>query len=177
MNDDDETEIRIRLPLPLEVAGALTSAIGHMWPTSTIRPASHELVIAISRKRPKRVAQKTLRELLPAAVEPDADPEGFLERWAGDGLVISADAQSEAMQGLATWALVVLTSQAAPNFVEQSVSAVEPDGTKRRIVLTASWSKGQTPYARLKEAEAKIARLTIELESARRTDAERTNHD
>lgn len=154
-----ETEIRIRLPLPLSVAAALTAAVGAMWPTATTRPDPSHLVFAIPDRAPKRTSRKQLRTILAETCDPDGDPDAFLERWTTTGPTIGVDTKTEAMQSLATWALIMLRAEAAPNYVEQVVRAVEPDGTERAFVVTAAWSKGQTPHERIKALEAEIANL------------------
>lgn len=154
----DATQIRIALPLPLEVAAALSSAIGTMWPTAVIKADTHSLVMEIPRRPAKRPSKKTLRDML-AALMDDSDPEAALVRWNADGPSIALDHKDEAWQALATWALVALTSEGAPNFVEQTFHAIEPDGTERTFAVTAAWSTGQTPSELLHAANSRIADL------------------
>lgn len=141
---DERTEIRIKLPLPLDVAGALTTAIGTMWPDAKIR-ASDDLLLLVPNRKPKRTSQRTLRDILAANLSDDNDPEAHLAGWDEHGPKITLDNADEAWQQLAAWAFMVLTSSAAPNHVKQEVTAALPDGTRRTFAITCAWSPAQLP--------------------------------
>ena len=164
VEEPDGTTFTINLPMPLDVAAALTHAVGAMWPTATMSPGTGGLRFHIPNRKPARVSKKSLREMLPEML--DTEPELILEQWANGAITVSQEAFSEAQQRLGAWALIMLTSEAAPNYVEQEVVAEEPDGTSRRFHVSAAWSKGQSPHARLKAAEgAAITATAVEREA------------
>lgn len=169
---DARTEIRIGIPLQLDVVAALTNAIGAMWPDAAVRTDDRDYVILIPSRKAKRVAQRTLREFVAEALPGDDAPEVKLARITGpDSADFALEAKEEAWQALGAWAWICLTAEAAPNYVEQQITGIDPEGNERRMTITAAWTAEQTPHALHAQAKAEIERLSAELAALRKDQA------
>lgn len=163
-----ETRIEILLPLPLNVVGALSAAIGAMWPEAMIRTDTSNFTIVVPDRQPKRPSRKRLRDILAETAPAAEDPSAVLLGLNPDGGArIGLDQADEAWQHLAVWAYTVLTAFEATNYVEQTVRTELPDGTAATLALEACWSKGQTPHQLRQKAEAERDRVQLELDRLR----------
>lgn len=167
MTDDPRTEVSIRLPLPLEVVGALSEAIGTLWPDATIRTDRRDFTFMVPRRKAKRPTKKRMREILAESWPDDDAPEVDVTRINPDGMSIALDNNDEAWQQLGAWAYSVLRFHDAANYVEQQITVQLPDANEERtLLLTACWSTGQTPHALRMKAEAELAALRAEKEES-----------
>lgn len=152
---DDLDLIRVRLPLKLDIAAALTKAIGIMWPEAVMLTdgLGGDLVAGI----PKGAKARAAKRPLAAAAQQARDSEpGTVTGIGPDGLTVAME-PSGAIRALADWAYTVLsTVDGAVNYVEQEVWTDAGDES-RRLVVIAAWSDEQTP-ARLREAAEQRAR-------------------
>ena len=157
-----DRRIRIRQPLPLDVAGNLIKAIGTMYPDAQIVLSEHgpDLVIDLG----TRTARHSKKRI--AAEMDDGEPVDAGFSFTPDGVKVSTP--QEATLALAEWAYIMLTAhEDAFNYVEQTVTLpADGDREAKRLLLTACWSKGQTPHAlrmaaeeRAEKAEARLREL------------------
>jgi hypothetical protein len=154
-----ERRIEIRYPLPLDVAAALTNAIGTMWPDAKIDTrTSDALAIILPAKTPKRVSKKALR------AEADIpDPDSEVTRF--DGQTLTATTPREISACLADLGYQLLTAtEGAENYVEMEASDL--DG--KRIVFSVAWSKAQTPHHLRQAAEHRASELFDECQRLKR---------
>lgn len=162
---DDLDLIRIRLPLKLDLAAALTKAIGVMWPEAVMLTdgLGGDFVAGI----PKGAKARTAKRPLAAAARQARDSEpGTVTGIEPDGLTVAME-PSEAIRALAEWAYTALSAtDGAANYVEQEVWS-ETDGESRRLVVIAAWSPEQTPARLREEAERRVRELEAQLADAR----------
>lgn len=148
-----------------------------MWPDAVIRTDTGQFTMLIPNRRPKRVAQRTFRQILADAVDQAGDgPDVALQQWESDAVTMALDSNDEAWQHLAVWAVICLTAAEAPNYVEQELSYTDTDGVRQQAVITAARSTGQTPHQLRLAAEARIvdleARNSALLRQVREVEAE-----
>ena len=168
-NHENLDLIRIRLPLKLDIAAALTKAIGIVWPEAVMLTDGYpgDLVAGIPKNAKARTAK---RPLSAAAREAREGAMGTLTAIHPDGATIAQE-RDDAVRALAGWAHTVLTAtEGAVNYVEQQVHL--PDNFNgdqgRRLVLIAAWSDQQTPAALREKAEARVRDLEAQLAEAHR---------
>lgn len=187
-NETDGYErIEVRLPLPLNVAAALQSAVGTIWPDAMIEPAGvGRMIFAVPYPEPPaRTAEEiaeNLREVAATLEEQNADQtDTGTPRLHGidkDGTLTLLTDPTAYTQVLGWAALSMLTAvEGAANYVEQVVHVPDDlikQGHPGQVVFTAAWSKGQTPAALRQKAEADLAaarqeieRLTAQVEALR----------
>lgn len=171
MTDHDDLDlIRIRLPLKLDIAAALTKAIGTMWPEAVMLTDGFggDLVAGIPKGAKARTAKRPLQAAAREAL--DTDPQATLAKLTPNGGTILLEPQ-EAMHHLAEWAYTVLTAtDGAINYVEQQVHLPEDLATKtghHRLTITAAWTEHQTPAALREKAEQRATELQYQLAEAR----------
>lgn len=170
MTDHDSLDlIRIRLPLKLDIAAALTKAIGTMWPEAVMLTDGYggDLVAGI----PKGAKARTAKRPLQAAAREvsDTDPQVTLTKLTPNGGTILLEPQ-DAMRHLAEWAYTVLTAtDGAINYVEQQVHLPDDLAAEHghhRLTITAAWSEHQTPHELREKAEQKAQDLEARLTEA-----------
>ena len=166
--EDDRTRIDIRLPLSLDVVGVIGQMIGAAWPEAVIEPGTGYFTMLIPRRKPKTVPKRRMREILAETLPADDDPTAELAAVEADGLRIGIDSADEAWQELAAWAWTVLSVRQAPNYVEQPVTVELPNGTPATLIVTACWSKDQTPAQLHEQAVAERDAALRERDEARR---------
>lgn len=161
---DDLDLIRIRLPMKLDLAAALTKAIGVMWPEAVMLTdgPGGDFVAGI----PKNAKARAAKRPLAAAARQARDSErGTVTGIESKGMTVAME-PSEAMRALAEWAYAGLSAtEGAANYVEQEVWA-EVDGESRRLVVIAAWSPEQTPARLREEAERRVRELEAQLADA-----------
>ena len=157
---DDLDLIRIRLPLKLDLAAALTKAIGVMWPEAVMLTdgLGGDFVAGI----PKGAKARAAKRPLAAAARQARDSEpGTVTGIEPNGITVAVD-PLEATRALAEWAYTVLsTVDGAVNYVEQEVWHDD-----RRLVVIAAWSPEQTPARLREEAEHRVRDLEAQLADA-----------
>ena len=161
---DDLDLIRIRLPLKLDLAAALTKAIGVMWPEAVMltNGLDGDLVAGIPKDAKARAAK---RPLAAAAQQARDSVPGTVTGIEANGMTVAVD-PSEAMRALAEWAYTALSAtDGAANYVEQEVWS-EAGGESRRLVVIAAWSPAQTPARLREEAERRVRDLDAQLADA-----------
>ncbi len=163
---DDPVVVEIRLPAPVDQVAAVTQLLGKAWPTAKIGSGPHCQILIPRRPKPKRVTQVAMADILKELATED-DPDVELVGFRDGHLSFSVDSKDEAWQRLASWAYIALSFFEAPNYVEQEVDVTDPEGTTRRMLLTACWSKEQTPHALRAKAERELAECRAELERVR----------
>ena len=161
---DDLDLIRIRLPLKLDLAAALTKAIGVMWPEAVMLTDGFggDLVAGIPKDAKARAAKRPLAAA--ARQARDSEP-GTVTGIESNGMTVSMD-PSEATRALAEWAYAGLSAtDGAANYLEQEVWT-DIDGESRRLVVIAAWSPEQTPARLREEAERRARDLEAQLADA-----------
>ena len=161
---DDLDLIRVRLPLKLDIAAALTEAIGVMWPEAVMLTDGFggDLVAGIPKDAKARAAKRPLAAAARQAREGTRDT---VTGFGPDGMTLSTD-PSEATRALAEWAHTVLTAtDGAANYVEQEVWT-DAGGESRRLVVIAAWSAAQTPARLRAAAEQRARELEAQLAAA-----------
>ena len=161
---DDLDLIRIRLPMKLDLAAALTKAIGVMWPEAVMLTDGFggDLVAGIPKGAKARAAK---RPLAAASREARESERGTVTGIESNGMTVAME-PSEAMRALAEWAHAGLSAtEGAANYVEQEVWT-EVDGESRRLVVIAAWSPEQTPACLREEAERRVRELEAQLADA-----------
>lgn len=155
--------LHIRYPAPLSVLGAVTSAVGMMWPDAvadTSDPSSFTLIIPGTEPGP--FTREDADGIL--AGMGDVEGDGSVDVTGFNGGTLTVSTPKGATQALAEWAHTILSgTDGAVNYVEQEVF---DEKSGRRFVVTACWSTGQTPHAlraaaerRAFDAEARAAEL------------------
>lgn len=165
---DDLDLIRVRLPLKLDIAAALTKAIGIVWPEAVMLTDGYpgDLVAGIPKNAKARTAK---RPLAAAAREAREGAPGSIASIHPDGATITEEPNA-ATQALAHWAYTVLTStDGAVNYVEQQVHLPDDAAAEAghgRLVVIAAWSDGQTPAQLRDQAERRAMDLEAQLAEA-----------
>lgn len=158
--------IRVRLPMKLDLAAALTKAIGVMWPEAVMLTDGFggDLVAGIPKDAKARAAKRPLA----AAAQQARDSEpGTVTGIESNGMTVAME-PSEAIHALADWAYTALSAtDGAANYVEQEVWTDAGDES-RRLVVIAAWSPEQTPARLREEAERRVRELEAQLEGAHR---------
>lgn len=162
MND---RRICIQYPMPLDVSANIIAALGAMYPDATIRTDDHRSGRAMVIDLGTRTARSNKRRLAGEMTKPIVDAE--VSGWS-DG-TLSVTTPREAVEMLAEWARIVLTGMDAANYVEQGATLpADGEHPERTLLVTACWSRGQTPHElrmaaekRAEAAEAELARLRV----------------
>ena len=161
---DDLDLIRVRLPLKLDIAAALTKAIGVMWPEAVMLTdgLGGDLVAGIPKDAKARAAKRPLAAVAQQAR--DSEP-GTVTGIEPNGMTVAME-PSEAIHALADWAYTALSAtDGAANYVEQEAWA-DLGGESRRLVVIAAWSPEQTPARLREEAERRARELEAQLAAA-----------
>jgi hypothetical protein len=156
----DWTPIRIEGPLPNMVAVALIQAIGNMWPEATIQGnASRHLALDMRvppNTQPEDLDQEFIDQIRKNVDEGHEDLEflGFRDGW------VAFAPPEELCLHLGNVAHSIFKSHEpdAINHVEWEVKTGN-EADDPSYVLSISKSKGQTPLAMRKAAEAEVQRL------------------
>lgn len=157
---EDWTSIRIEGPLPAMVASALMRMIGEAWPESVIKGNS-TYGLALDMKIPPGKSAKTVDDEFLAELRKGADEAvedltflGFREGW------VAFAPPEEMCLELGSIAHAIMTGyhEEIVNHLEWEVKTGNEPGDPR-YVLSISRSKGQTPLAMRKKAEAEVERL------------------
>lgn len=161
---DDLDLIRVRLPLKLDIAAALTKAIGIMWPEAVMLTdgLGGDFVAGIPKGAKARAAKRPLANA--ARQARDSEP-GTVTGIESNGMTVAME-PSEAIHALAEWAYTALSAtDGAANYVEQEVWT-DVGGESRRLVVIAAWSPEQTPARLREEAERRVRELEAQLADA-----------
>lgn len=153
---EDWTPIRIEGPLPATVAGALMQMIGNAWPEAVIKGGSRHY--ALDMKIPPSQSAKTVDDEFLEQMRKEVDDHGDDVTFLGfrEGWVAFAPPEEMCLE-LGNIAHSILSrwegDEPIVNHLEWEVkTGDEPDDP--RYVLSISRSKGQTPLAMRKQAEA-----------------------
>lgn len=152
MADDKRYTVELIYPMPMNMAGQIMQAIGTLWPEATVSNSARGMTMHLPDVAAKRVGKRALCDAVAAV---DASEDVLLTGGGVGDVTVSVP--KSATWALAAWAAEWLTSEAAPNYVEQLVELAEEDAVdgKRRLLLTACWSKEQTPHELRLQAEAR----------------------
>lgn len=172
MSNDKEnwTPIRIEAPLPLDLAGALMQLIGTAWPEAVVTESSGyrkfglEMLVPPRQKHKvtKREADAIRDETAPTDADATAEFLGF--RWDDEGHAwLSMAPPEDLCLYLGEIGHRIIEAYAdAVNYLEWEIRTKDGDN---RYVLSVARSKGQTPGALRKKAEAVVERLRALLEA------------
>jgi len=158
-----DRRICIQYPIPLDVSANIIAALGAMYPDATIRTDDPRSRNAMVIDLGARTARSNKRRIAAEMIEPEVDAEvsGF-----ADG-TLSVSTPREAVVALAEWAHIALAGMDAANYIEQAATLpADGDRPERTLLVTACWSRGQTPHElrqaaekRAEAAEAELAKL------------------
>lgn len=141
------SEIRIGAPLPLDIAGNVISAIGALYPNTTMSTnTGRDALVFNIPNGDREAADERLNDIEKA--EPVTGPDTDFIGFEGGAVVTSTPEEASlAMGNLAASMLVV---EGAVNYLEAEVR----DSDGQQYVVCAARSKGQTPHKLRLKAEA-----------------------
>jgi hypothetical protein len=161
-NDEDWEDIDITSALSLGTAGALMTAIGTMWPEAKIVTGGCGLHMQIPKKPSKALDEEFLSHFREERENSDtADDTKFL--GFRDGWIAFAPPEQLCLHLGEVVHSILSANPEAVNHLEWEVRVGREPGDPS-YVLSASRSKGQTPLAMRKAAEAEVERLRAILE-------------
>lgn len=144
--------------IPLDVFGALTGAIGVLYPNARMGPgegfgSGNGVTLIISPEDRRNTTKGRKRAIAAKRQDHDPDePQSSVTGWDGESL--STIPPRELSEWLcAVGGALLINLEGAANYVEQE--AHTEDG--RRFAMTLQWQTGKTPHQKRAEAEAKLA--------------------
>lgn len=150
--------------IPVDVFVTITALVSKAWPGALMTPGrsfGRGFGLALPDRAPKRVTKKDI-----AAERVEADPDADMGILGWDGQSLLTVLPEKLSRYLAEVVYSWLSSvEGAVNYVEQTMT--HPDHPGEQLVMTAAWSKGQTPDQMRQKEKAERDRYVAVLREIR----------